>query len=194
LVVPVTSAVQDDRAETEREAMSRFIATRSDSDFSALFSMLYPSLYRYFCHRHQPHREAEELAQNVMIAIHRHAPELRDLTLFHGWVYRIARNELLMARRYAHAQRRSGTTTALKDATAVVNPENDFLHRSTLARLLQDVDETSREVLHLRVVDELSYQDIAEALDIPIGTVKWRLYQAKLKLARHARTRFGGGR
>jgi RNA polymerase sigma-70 factor (ECF subfamily) len=167
--------------------MSRFLVTRGESEFTNLFALLYPSLYRYFRARQQPHREAEELAQNVMVAVHRHAAELRDLTLFHGWLYRIARNELLMVRRHAHAQCRFGTATAVDDEMAVFNPENELVYRGTLARLLRDIDETSREVLHLRFVDELSYQDIAEALGLPIGTVKWRLYQAKLKLAELAR-------
>ena len=167
--------------------MSRFLSTGADGDFTLLFRMLYPSLYRYFRHRQQPHRESEELAQNVMIAVHRHAADLSDLTLFHGWLYRIARNELLMARRYMHAQCRSAATAPLSETAAVSNPEAEFVYRGTLERLLQGVDETSREILHLRFVDELQYQDIAEALDLPLGTVKWRLYQAKLKLADYAR-------
>jgi len=187
LVVPLPMTVQEDRADRERQAMSRFVESRSDADFAALFDLLYPALYRYFRHRQQPHREAEELAQNVMVAVHQHAAELRDAVLFHGWLYRIARNELLMARRFAHAQRRSGTTASLNDGAAVCNPEADFVYRSTLAQLLGDLDEMSREVLHLRFVDELSYTDIAEALALPIGTVKWRLYQARLRLAEQAR-------
>lgn len=167
--------------------MGRFLSTRADEEFTALFRLLYPALYRYFRHRQQQHRESEELAQNVMVAVHRHASELRDLALFHGWLYRIARNELLMARRYDHAQCRAAWTAPLNDATAVSNPEAGFVSRGTLDQLMKGVDETSREILHLRFVDELSYQDIAEALDLPLGTVKWRLYQAKLKLADQAR-------
>ena len=187
LAISLTAAVQDDRAEVERQAMSRFAATGSDADFRALFEMLYPAIYRYFRHRQQPHREAEELAQNVMVAVHRHAVSLRDPALFHGWLYRIARNELLMARRFAHAQRRAGATAALDDGTAVCNPEDEFIYRSTLLQLLRDMDEVSREVLHLRFVDELSYTDIAEALNLPIGTVKSRLYQARIRLAEKSR-------
>lgn len=191
LAVPITVAVQEDRAERERQAMRRFAATRAETDFAALFDLLYPALYKYFRHRQQQHREAEELAQNVMVAVHQHASELRDVTLFHGWLYRIARNELLMARRFAHAQRRSGVLSSIEEEPAVCNPESDFVCRGTLNQLLRDVDEISREVLHLRFVDELSYNDIAEALSLPVGTVKWRLHQAKLRLAEQARRTMG---
>ena len=104
-----------------------------------------------------------------------------------GWLFRIARNELLMARRFAHAQRRAGTTASLDDGTAVCNPEDEFIYRSTLLQLLRELDEISREVLHLRFVDELSYTDIAEALNLPLGTVKSRLYQARIRLAEKSR-------
>lgn len=191
LAVPIPEAVQEDRAERERQAMRRFATTRAEADFAALFDLLYPALYRYFRHRQQQHREAEELAQNVMVAVHQHASELRDTILFHGWLYRIARNELLMARRFAHAQRRSGVLSSIEDEPAVCNPESEFVCRSTLTQLLREVDEISREVLHLRFVDELSYNDIAEALSLPVGTVKWRLHQAKLRLAEQARRTMG---
>lgn len=187
LPVPDASESRDDRAQQEHEALARFVQTRQDCDFACLFDLLYPRLYVYFRRRGQPHRESEELAQNVMIAVHRHAPDLRQTTTFHGWLFRIARNELLMARRHARALRRSGNVVDLWEGSAVDNPEDEFLRRGALQRLLGEVDEISREVLHLRFVEELSYQDVAEALGIPLGTVKWRLHQARLKLGQKLR-------
>lgn len=61
-------------------------------------------------------------------------------------------------------------------------------HRSELAAVLAGLSDEQREVVLMRFVDDMSLQEIAEALNIPIGTVKSRLYQALRTLRNNSRT------
>ena len=79
----------------------------------------------------------------------------------------------------------SGAVPALVAST--LEPEDEFIRRDeqlTLERLIAALPEDFREVLVLREIEELSYREIAEATQVPIGTVMSRLARARLALKR----------
>ena len=98
---------------SESEAVSAFLLAHSEQSFATLFEILYPKVLRYFILRGTPNTVAEELAQDVLTAVYRHSGALRDRQLFFGWLFRIARNQLLQHVRKHH--RKEADTIAIDD-------------------------------------------------------------------------------
>lgn len=168
----------------DRQAIENFLLTRTEDAFCVLFESVYPRLRRYFLLRGLDAAEAEDLAQNVMVIVYQRGGEVRHKELFHGWLFQVAKNEL--ARHWRRRQTR--------ESIAAMEPLSDelasklvahtvFAGQSDFAVWLGYLEPAERELIILRFIEELSYEELALALGVPVGTVKWRLFNTKRKLA-----------
>ena len=123
----------------------------------------------------------EDLAQDVLFAVYRQSHQLRSRNLFRPWLFSIARNALLQYRRKHRVENYSEIGNA---GSPAADPLAGLQFRQWMAALNPD----EQEALTLRYVEGLEYHEIAAVLGIPMGTVQWRVFQAKRKLA----ARFGG--
>lgn len=168
----------------EKQTIELFLTTGSEEAFCALFESVYPRVRRYFLLRGLDGMTAEDLAQEVLLTVYRRAAGVRDLKLFHGWLFAIARNELM--RHWRQQQARPATTELepLSDElTDTLFIEPAVLRDSRFQSWLAWLEPAERDLIVLRFVEELSYEELATVFDIPTGTVKWRLFNAKKKLS-----------
>lgn len=167
----------------DRQAIENFLLTGTEEDFCALFETIYPRLRRYFLLRGMATWEAEDLAQDVMVIVYERGGEVRDHQLFHGWLFRVAKNELTRHWRRQQTRERIAPMEPLDDALAEkLMTETEMASLSNFSEWMGALDPAEREIIILRFVEELSYGELAIALGIPEGTVKWRLFSAKRKL------------
>jgi RNA polymerase sigma factor (sigma-70 family) len=140
---------------------------------------------------------AEDVVQDVILTLYRTTRRYEGRSAFRTWLLGIARNvcrERLRRERHAPADDRA--FAAVPDASLdplqrMMRAERQALVRSAVAGL----SDTHRLVLRLRDRDGLSYAEIAEVLDVPIGTVRSRVHNARAALGRAlAATIAGGGR
>lgn len=133
-----------------------------------------------------PTIDVEDVVQEVFIKVFRALPDFRGDSRLSTWIYRIARNEALNAR-----SRRRERTVPIEDCedlrAEAGNPETSL--RRTMAaehleRLMQRLDEPERLALELRYAGEKTYEEIAEIMGIPLGTVKTHIHRSKLSLKR----------
>ena len=125
---------------------------------------------------------AEDAAQDAFIQAWLHLSTFRPGTSLRNWLYRIAVNAALDGIRRARPQA-DLETLALPDPQA--GPEAALLQKERTVAVQQAISalpEASRSVLVLREYGSLSYQEIAAALDIPLGTVMSRLNYARTQL------------
>ena len=131
---------------------------------------------------------AEDAAQVAFIQAWRHLSGFQIRTTFRSWLYRIAINAALdMLRR----EKLSENIDDLPLASPAVKVEAQVEEQDRIRRVRQAVltlPEASRAVLVLREYEGLSYQEIAEALEIPTGTVMSRLSYARKLLAEKLRS------
>jgi RNA polymerase sigma-70 factor (ECF subfamily) len=128
---------------------------------------------------------AEDLSQEVMLSVYRNATQIRDRMLFRAWLFKIARNAL--CRHYSKQTREVETVdlAEVQDRSVAAShkpagtPAFEFLHWMAF------LDSREGEAMRLRFVEEWEYHEIAAAQSIPIGTVQWRVFNAKKKLAPH---------
>lgn len=136
------------------------------------------------------HHEALDVAQEAFIKAYRALPKFRGDSAFYTWLYRIAintaKNHLV-----AKGRRPPDVDVAVEDAhyfsgdselKDIETPENN-LYRDELEaivkRVLDRLPEDLRVALTLREFDGLSYEDIANVMDCPVGTVRSRIFRAR---------------
>lgn len=165
-------------ADREQESLWVLRAQVGSRDaLEALFRAVQAPLYRCLLGLAGRPALAEDLLQEVLLRVWRNLGALRDPALFRPWCYRIATREAL--RRLARERRwqgQLGHDAALAAAAAPRTEEKpgpEWLDR--LPELLQDVPPASRAVLVLHYHNELSLDEVAAVLGVPLGTAKSRL-------------------
>ena len=126
---------------------------------------------------------SEDLSQEVMLTIYREPRQIRDRTRFRSWLFTIGRHAL-----YKHCRKQWPETDRV-DLQSVIhtNAKPAGSPAFEFHRWMSFLEPGEREALTLRFVEEWEYHEIAAAKAIPIGTVQWRVFNAKKKLAAYLR-------
>lgn len=162
--------------------MQSFLDAPDETTFADLFRLFSPRLVAFFRARGCG-TVAEDLAQEVMLTVYRKAGQVRDRALFRAWVFRIARNTL--SRHFTNRIREVDTLdlTEVPEGLTAVSPGSGGAPAFEFNHWMDFLDDREKEALTLRFVEEWEYHEIAAAQKIPIGTVQWRVFNAKRKLA-----------
>jgi RNA polymerase sigma-70 factor (ECF subfamily) len=157
------------------------------SSFEQLAMPLFNELYSFARWLAGNTAEAEDLVQETYVKALRGFSSFQSGTNFRGWMYRILRNTFLTSRTGLRAT--STVPLDLEDdevaATDLATPESIFLQRADQALVQDAMAELPvhfREVLLLCDGNDMSYQEIAQTLGVPIGTVMSRLFRARKAL------------
>jgi RNA polymerase sigma-70 factor, ECF subfamily len=177
-------SVLKDRTLQEKALTDRFLDDPNEHSFAAVFNAFHPQLVSFFKARGRELSLAEDLAQEVMLTVYRKAGQVRDRSSFRAWLFRIARNTL--CRHYGRLSREVETVN-LADvdnrlAAAIQQPAGT--HAFEFRDWMTFLDARERDVMMLRFVEQWEYHEIATARNTPIGTVQWRIFNSKKKLAR----------
>jgi RNA polymerase sigma-70 factor (ECF subfamily) len=134
------------------------------------------------CHRYLSDRSlTQDAAQNTFIELYRYLPRYQPRGQFEAFLRRVALNQCRMASR---ARKRPSPEPS---AATADGPDVEVLRaerQREIARALSKLSARHREVIALRFGADLSYQEIAETLRVPIGTVRSRMFAALKKLRR----------
>jgi RNA polymerase sigma-70 factor, ECF subfamily len=176
--------IAHDRLHREEAVMERFLEAPTEDSFSDLFNSFRPRLVAFFRARGCDLDTAEDLTQEVLFTVYRKAEQLRDRALFRAWLFKIARNTLC---RHFDKRAREIETVNLEDIndSQAAFTDKPGMPAFEFKHWLAFLDSKEREVMTLRFVEEWEYHEIAAAKAIPIGTVQWRVFNAKKKLAPH---------
>jgi len=179
----------NERAFRESGAIERFLESANEESFADLFRVFTPQLVAFFRSRGCEVALSEDLTQEVMLTVYRKAAQIRDRSLFRAWLFKIARNAF--CRQYSKKSREVDTVDLAKVESSLVASSNRLAGTPAFEfRGWMDFLESSeREALTLRFVEEWEYHEIAAAKNIPIGTVQWRVFNAKKKLVPHLKPR-----
>lgn len=120
---------------------------------------------------------AEDVTQEVFVNAFGGIAQFRGDAAFFTWLYRLTINA-------CHAsQRRRKTWVSYEEnehaATNNTSPESNAIHHLSVQRALSELSPTLRSVLVLREMHELSYEEIAQILHLPVGTVRSRLHEGR---------------
>ena len=130
----------------------------------------------------------EDIAQEVFLKAFRSLKSFRGGSRFYTWLYRITVNTVLNTLR-SQGRRQETSLDALEgfevQADADMEPA-EATARLELARRVREaidqLEEPYRVIVYLRELEDLSYEEIAEVVELPVGTVKSRLFRARQHL------------
>lgn len=143
--------------------------------------------------------EVEDVTQEAFIKAYRALPAFRGDSAFYTWLYRIGINT---AKNYLMAMgRRAPTSTEVEAEEAegfeegeqlrdINTPESMLLSNEiakTVNATIEQLPEELRTAIQMREIEGMSYEDIAKAMDCPIGTVRSRIFRAREAIAERLR-------
>ena len=136
----------------------------------------------------QDRTRAEDLAQDVFLRVHRGLPYFRGEARLSTWIYRIVAN-VCVQERTQHAT--AASVVSLDDTRAPVRTPSaadrqfgDLELRDRLEKAIAQLPAQQRLLVAAHYLQGVQYEDLAEALRMPLGTVKTQLYRAKQQLRR----------
>ncbi|QRM19735.1 RNA polymerase sigma factor RpoE [Dechloromonas sp. TW-R-39-2] len=183
---------------TEREVDQKLVEKAQGGDkhaFDLLVSKYQRKLGRLLSRFIRDPAEVEDVSQEAFIKAYRALPSFRGDSAFYTWLYRIGINT---AKNYLVSQgRRAPTSTEFDSEEAetfedagllrdINTPESLLLSKQigqTVNAAMDALPDELRQAIVLREIDGMSYDEIAEIMDCPIGTVRSRIFRAREAVA-----------
>jgi RNA polymerase sigma-70 factor, ECF subfamily len=166
----------------EHELLSK-AQTGSREAFAAVVEHYWDRLYRWLYHLSHDRHTAEDVAQESFLKAFSHLSSFRPGTSFQAWLFRIAHNALVNLRR---ADRKKARQRFPEHVPALSSgPAEEAMSREALQMLARAVGRLPRDfraAFLLRVEEDLSFREIAEALETTEETARWRVFKARQKL------------
>ena len=183
---------------TDREIDQQLVERVQRGDkgaFDLLVSKYQRKIFRLLSRIIRDQAEVEDVAQEAFIKAYRALPNFRGDSAFYTWLYRIAINT---AKNHLVSQgRRAPTSTVadIEDAETfddgehlrdLNTPDSMLLTKQVgeaVNRAIDQLPEDLRTAIVLREIEGLSYEEIAESMNCPIGTVRSRIFRAREAIA-----------
>jgi RNA polymerase sigma-70 factor (ECF subfamily) len=149
--------------------------------------------------------EAEDVAQEAFIKAYRAIPQFRGDSAFYTWLYRIAintaknaivsrdRNPVEFDLDLQSVEESNSMQMRLADAETPESLLQTEEIRTTVNQAIEALPEDLRTAIVLRELEGLSYEDIAQAMDCPVGTVRSRIFRAREAIDKRLSEVFEGG-
>ena len=187
---------------TDREIDRQLVARAQHGDkqaFEMLVEKYQRKLARLLSRFIRDPAEVEDVTQEAFIKAYRALPAFRGDSAFYTWLYRIGINT---AKNYLMAMgRRAPTSTEVEAEEAEgfeegeqlrdINTPESLLLSNEIARTvnatIEGLPEELRTAIQMREIEGMSYEDIAKAMDCPIGTVRSRIFRAREAIAEQLR-------
>lgn len=158
--------------------------------FNRLVTSYQTKIYNLALNYVKQEEEAKDLTQDIFVTVYRSISKLRDETKFVAWLYQVAINHC--RNRYKKLQRRGYfNSQSIDDEESPLqlsgndSPEKNLEQNRTIKLVRQAIaamPKSEKEILLLRDIQELSYDEISAILNVPLGTVKSKLNRARSAL------------
>ncbi len=178
-------AVTDLTLDDHRELIERIAVSRDRDAFEALFVHFGPRVKSMMLQAGADHHLAEDLVQDVMMTVwrkvHLYAPERGAVST---WIYTIARNARIDRLRRGSSQAYEDLETVELASGEGDGEDETFANQRAeqIALALAELPDEQREVIEYSFVRDMTQNEIADALALPLGTVKSRMRLAYAKL------------
>lgn len=142
-------------------------------------------LYRFALRIVKNTAEAEDVVQDVFSKLWRTRNNWDQIDNLEAWSMRMTKNMALDHLRSRHYRRTEGVEALEQLSGESVTPQEQVEHQDAMThikQLIAALPESQRLVIHLREIEQMSYQEICDLLDMPMSQVKTNLFRARNKL------------
>ncbi|MGD8415681.1 MAG: RNA polymerase sigma factor RpoE [Pseudomonadales bacterium] len=181
--------------DTDKELVRR-VQQGDKRAFEALFGRYQHKIHNLVARYLRDTQDVEDVTQEAFIKAFKALPRFRGESAFYTWLYRIAINTA-KNHMVAKSRRPPGTDVDVSDAEFMDGADmlkegespDAVLARDELSRAIDEaiseLPDDLRSAVTLREFDGLSYEQIAEIMDCPVGTVRSRIFRARESIDRH---------
>ncbi|MFY0638497.1 sigma-70 family RNA polymerase sigma factor [Maricaulis maris] len=186
----MTDLTERPSAAVDSRAMSNLLVrvgqARDRQAFRALFDHFAPRIRSFLLQRRVPKAQAEDITQDVMLSVWRRAASFDPAKAGAStWIYTIARNQHIdQFRKAKRAEQMDETDPSLQPEPAPAADDLCEMSESaqSVGAALETLSPDQRQVIDMAFTEGLSHSEIADRLDLPLGTVKSRIRLAMGKL------------
>ncbi len=149
--------------------------------FDTIFDLTSDAVYRICCNITGDHHASEDIMQEVYMSVFKALPEFRAESAFFTWLYRIAVNKSL-----SFVRKKKPEKPAAEELPEVQvrdsSPEDEKTAEELdmLRQAISELPDTFRSIVVMRDIEGVSYEDIAEIEQVPVGTVRSRLNRGRI--------------
>jgi RNA polymerase sigma-70 factor, ECF subfamily len=154
----------------------------ADTEFEKLVKLYYRDLYRFGLRLTGSEADACDLTQETFYIWAKKGHQLKDPTSVKRWLFTTLHREFLQICRRPERFSHEPINEAAQDLPHVSAEVVNRIDAQTLLQALDQIDADYRAPLALYYIDDLSYKEIGDILEIPLGTVQSRIARAKIKL------------
>ena len=147
-------------------------------------SEVFESIRRWAFVRLGDEDDADDVTQRVLVRLHERLADWEGRARFTTWLHQVATNEAKMLIRSRSRRPITTNDDRIPEIGYLARLSTLVGDRDVIDRALRALPDLYREVLLLREVEQLGYDEIADRLEVPIGTVRSRLAKARQLLAR----------
>ncbi len=178
---------QADRTTAEQnKKLAKRIVDGDSAAFSQLLDQYEERLYRLSYRFTNNSTDAEDLTQEIFLSIYRSLPKFRGDSSLSTWIYRVAMNHCLEFLRRRKPESVPYNEELAEMAADVGNNPEEYARRRELSERLETamraLTPQHRDVVELHELHGFTYQEVANILHVPVGTVKSRLFNAFRRL------------
>jgi len=171
---------------------------RDEAAFNELVQLYQAKVFRLVFRMIGDRGEAEDLSQEVFVTVFKSIDGFRGDSKLSTWLYRVATNHCKNRIKYLSRRARGGKreldeiadrdaldSVSMSTSAYMPRPDELALARQTetiIQRALGELDEDQRELVVLRDIENMTYEDIQRVTGLPEGTVKSRLHRSRLAL------------
>jgi len=181
---------------TDEEIVNAYLRTRNAQDFERLVHRYERELYTFLRRFLADVQQAEDVFQATFLSVHLRIDQFEPGRRFRPWLYAIASNKAIdyLRRNRRHQVASLDAKTSYSDSEdSIINhlsgnvetPDEKAMSNETGARVraaVKELNEQTQQLIHLAFYQGMKYSDIAEVLQIPLATVKSRVFTAIRKL------------
>lgn len=184
--MPLSLHASNTEPDSDAALVRRYLANEDERAAEELIRRHARSVYRTLCHLLGNIEDSEDLTQQVFVKAFAALSTYTDRGQFRSWLLRIARNEsfALMRRRKVRPQFEREVREGDLDAPSVIEEIQSRDRVAGIAQAILQLPAEERQVVQLRLQEELGFREIAELLEVPLGTVLSRMHQARDRLRR----------
>ncbi len=175
--------------------LAKLASEQNQAAFIVLYTRHNKGVHAHIAHYISQREDIEDIClesfQKAFTQINTYNPEYK----FSTWIYRIARNTAFDHIGRKEREKTNLPTTSMNDQSSeveeipdvLVNPEDEIINQQEYDKWMANIDKLKDEyrvVAKMNLIDNFGYQEISEALDLPLNTVKTRIRRAKALLAK----------
>jgi len=157
----------------------KMVAQKDEKAFSTFFYLYKNRLFYYFYKVLEDQEDAEDLTVETFLRIYKKADSYRGESKVSSWIFGIARRVYL---EHIKQKKHSIKTLEMYESDAVDDTPPINADVELVKKAIDKLSPQDREILFLAYYEELPYEEISKVLNIPVGTVKSRVFNAKNRL------------